>query len=191
MVELATLQAASYIMGSLGVFVAAVYYILNIQNNKKNQEMQLETRQFQLLMQMSEVPNSYEGNLQWTEFLNMEWSDYDDFEKKYGSDNNPENYALRTTMLGWFNKMGLLIKYEKIDPELVYDFNGPMAIWAWNKFKDITLKQRELYNPTSQLSFEYLFNEMKRIHENRGYSAESSMTPLKYTPELRERAISS
>jgi hypothetical protein len=31
MVELATLQAVSYIMGSLGVFVAAVYYILNIQ----------------------------------------------------------------------------------------------------------------------------------------------------------------
>jgi hypothetical protein len=153
--------------------------------------MQLETRQFQLLMQMSEVPNSYEGNIQWTEFLNMEWSYYDDFEKKYGSDNNPENYALRTTMLGWFNKMGLLIKYEKIDPELVYDFNGPMAIWAWNKFKDITLKQRELYNPTSQLSFEYLFNEMKRIHENRGYSAESSKTPLQYTPELRERALSS
>ncbi len=64
MVELATLQAVSYIMGSLGVFVAAVYYILNIQNNKKNQEMQIETRQFQLLMQMSEIPNSYEGNLQ-------------------------------------------------------------------------------------------------------------------------------
>jgi hypothetical protein len=30
MVELAILQAVSYIMGSMGVFVAAVYYILNI-----------------------------------------------------------------------------------------------------------------------------------------------------------------
>lgn len=37
MVELATLQAVSYIMGSLGVFVVAVYNILNIQNNMRNQ----------------------------------------------------------------------------------------------------------------------------------------------------------
>jgi len=36
MVELATLQAISYIMGSLGVFVAAIYYVLNIQNNRRN-----------------------------------------------------------------------------------------------------------------------------------------------------------
>lgn len=36
MVDLASLQAVSYIMGSLGVFVAAVYYILNIQNNRRN-----------------------------------------------------------------------------------------------------------------------------------------------------------
>jgi hypothetical protein len=35
-VELATLQAMSYIMGSLRVFVAAVYYVMNIQNNRRN-----------------------------------------------------------------------------------------------------------------------------------------------------------
>jgi hypothetical protein len=64
MVELATLQAVSYIIGSLGVFVAAVYYVLNIQNNSRNQEIAmrnqelmlkaqqqtLETRQAQLFM---------------------------------------------------------------------------------------------------------------------------------------------
>ena len=35
MVELATLQAVSYIIGSLGVFVAAVYYVFNIRNIEK------------------------------------------------------------------------------------------------------------------------------------------------------------
>jgi hypothetical protein len=39
MIGLATLQEVSYIMGSLGVFVAAVYNILNIQNNLRNQVM--------------------------------------------------------------------------------------------------------------------------------------------------------
>jgi hypothetical protein len=42
MVELATLQAFSYIMGSIGGFVAAVYYVLNIQNNQRNQELSLK-----------------------------------------------------------------------------------------------------------------------------------------------------
>jgi hypothetical protein len=45
MVELATLQAVSYIMGSLGVFVAAVYYVFNMRTT-------LQTRQAQLFMQI-------------------------------------------------------------------------------------------------------------------------------------------
>ncbi|MDH5790970.1 MAG: hypothetical protein OEZ44_02190 [Candidatus Bathyarchaeota archaeon] len=44
MVDLATLQAVSYIMGFLGVFVVAVYYVLNIQNNRRNQELSLKAR---------------------------------------------------------------------------------------------------------------------------------------------------
>jgi len=32
MVESATLQAVSYIMGGLGVFIAAVYYVMNLRN---------------------------------------------------------------------------------------------------------------------------------------------------------------
>jgi hypothetical protein len=59
MVELATLQAVSYIMGSLGVFVAAIYYVYNMRISQKNQELALkaqeqtlETRQAQLLMNL-------------------------------------------------------------------------------------------------------------------------------------------
>jgi len=52
MVELATLQAVSYIMGSLGVFVAAVYYVSTLRNNQRTQQLQLETRQAQLFMQI-------------------------------------------------------------------------------------------------------------------------------------------
>jgi hypothetical protein len=37
MVELATLQAVSYIMGSLGVFIAAVYYVSTLRNAQRTQ----------------------------------------------------------------------------------------------------------------------------------------------------------
>jgi uncharacterized protein HemX len=45
MLELATLQAVSYILGSLGVFVAAVYYVLNIQNSRRSHELMLKAQQ--------------------------------------------------------------------------------------------------------------------------------------------------
>ncbi len=45
MLEFATLQAVSYILGSLGVFVAAVYYVLNIQNSRRSHELMLKAQQ--------------------------------------------------------------------------------------------------------------------------------------------------
>ena len=45
MLELATLQAVSYIVGSLGVFVAAVYFVLNIQNCRRSHELMLKAQQ--------------------------------------------------------------------------------------------------------------------------------------------------
>jgi len=199
MIELSTIRD---LVAIFGVIAGFSYYVLTVRATRRNQELmlesqelsrkaqeqQLETRQFQLLMQLSDVSSTLEGNKIFTEFLNMDWKDYDDFEEKYGSDNNPDNFALRNFVLNWFKTTGLLVKYEMIDPELVYDFNGMFTIWAWNKFKDIELKQREIYNnPQSGLSFEYLYNEMKRIHEKRGHDAETPFNPLEYTTEIRER----
>jgi hypothetical protein len=45
MLELATLQAVSYIVRSLGVFVTAVYYVLNIQNSRRSHELMLKAQQ--------------------------------------------------------------------------------------------------------------------------------------------------
>ena len=78
-----------------------------------------------------------------------------------------------------------------IDSELLYDFTGINVIWGWNKFKDVYIRQRELYdNPEGWKQWEYLFNEMKRIHEKRGHSAASSRLPTRYSPEERERSVS-
>jgi hypothetical protein len=49
-IELVTLQAVSYIMGSLGVFMAAVYYVINLRAQQSNMKTTLETRQAQLFM---------------------------------------------------------------------------------------------------------------------------------------------
>ncbi len=42
MVDLALLQSVSYIAGSLGVCVAAIFYVLNLRISQKNQEISEE-----------------------------------------------------------------------------------------------------------------------------------------------------
>ena len=121
------------------------------------------------------------------EFISMEWTDYDDFEKKYGSDVNPDSYALRESMAGWLNKAGILLKYGIMDRELLYDFLGPAAIGMWNLYGEIIRTQREFaHMPELWRDWEYLYGEMVKIGAERGIDA-SFKEDLRYTDEVKRR----
>jgi hypothetical protein len=38
--------------------------------------------------------------------MNWKWSSYDEFESKYGSDNNPDAFAKRQSVFLFFNALG-------------------------------------------------------------------------------------
>jgi hypothetical protein len=187
MVDLVLLQSVSYIAGALGVCIAAIFYVLNLRISQRNMKANTETRQFQLLMQLSAPSYTKEGFRNWFEFANMEWKDYDDFEKKYGADANPESLLVREFMIGWFNKTGLLLRYGMIDRMLLYDFLGPDYITLWNKYGEIIRTQRELYSwPEFARDWEYLYNEMVKIATGRGVDTKR-MDEFKYTEEMRRK----
>jgi hypothetical protein len=187
LVDLALLQSISYIAGALGVCIAAVFYVLNLRISQRNMKANTETRQFQLLMQLSAPSFTREGLRTWFEFANMEWKDYDDFEKKYGADVNPESFVVRDFMGSWFNKAGILLRYGMIDRELLYDFLGPDSITAWNKFGEIVRTQRELYSwPEWVRDWEYLYDEMVKIATRRGVDTKR-IDEFKYTEEMRRK----
>ena len=201
MVDLVVLQSISYIAGATGVAIAAIFYVLNLRISQKNQEINqknqelmlkaqqqtLETRQFQLLMQLSEFINTKEGMRNYLEFISMEWKDYDDFEKKYGSNVNPDNYALRESLAGWFNKAGLLLRHGMIDRVLLYDFLGIAAIGLWNKYGEIIRTSRELWAmPELWRDWEYLYGELVKIGAERGLDIHFKEDP-RYTDEVRRR----
>jgi hypothetical protein len=48
--------------------------------------------------------------------MNMEWKDYDEFERKYGSDFNLDNYAKRTTTMIHYNMLGSLVERILLKP---------------------------------------------------------------------------
>ena len=122
MVDLAEIQAAYYMVAATGVLIAAIFYILNLRVGQKNQalmlkaqEQTLETRKLQFIQGTTQNLLNEEGMKRYGELMNMEWRDYGDFERKYGSDYNLDNYAKRTTIIMYYTMLGACLREKLID----------------------------------------------------------------------------
>ena len=126
----------------------------------------------------------YEGNKIAIELINMEWKDYDEFERKYGSDNNPDNYAKRNTLWGAYNMMGIALKRGLVDKDLLFETLGYGIIACWAKFEGILKEIRRRYNqPTASEKFEYLAEESYKWFKEKGYDIQVSDTFYRYIPD--------
>jgi len=190
MVELATLQAVSYIMGSLGVFVAAVYYVLNIQNNRRNQELALkaqqqtlETRQAQLFMQLYSIYDSKDFLNDYTDVCwRHEYSDLDDWMKKYHPQKNPQAYASFMRLGRFYEGVGILVEKKLISLDLVVELMSEAILFSWDKLKVYAYGQRELTDMLIWAHFENLATEVK-AHQPRAVPADLL---LRKTKEMSE-----
>ena len=95
MVDITLLQSVSYIAGALGVCIAAIFYVLNLRISQRNMKQTLETRRIGLIDSITTRIANAEGRRNYQELMNYEWTDYDDFEKKYGSDYDMESSSRR------------------------------------------------------------------------------------------------
>jgi len=172
------LQTLSVILAATSVVIAATYYILTLRNTRL-------TRQAQLFMQLYQNFTSQELHKNHLELLNYEWDDYDDFERKYGSDTNLESYSKRASLWLWFNGIGLLVEKGLVDPEMVYFTAGNQALWTWAKFESIIKEISERYNVSDAfVHYEYLVNELRKIGEKRDNPlTDIPETFAKFTPE--------
>ena len=147
-------QTVSIAIASAGVFLAAMYYIFQIRH-------QTRIRQTDLTMRMYTSWVSEELTKPWLKVWNLEFTDYDDFKKKYGTylSDNPENAAL-LSVINSFTIIGLLLQKKLVDPELVSHLPVSMT---WNKVKPIVEGVRKESNHSSWYEeFEYFYNEMKK-----------------------------
>ncbi|MGD0805493.1 MAG: hypothetical protein ABSA11_15645 [Candidatus Bathyarchaeia archaeon] len=74
------------VLVTASVTVAAIYYASTLGEARRS-------RHIQLLLQTVNYLQNGDAYKQYVTMMNMEWKDYDDFEKKYRSDNNPDAYA--------------------------------------------------------------------------------------------------
>jgi hypothetical protein len=76
----------------------------------------------------------------------MEWRDYDDFEKKYGSDFNVHAASQRFSVWLTFNKLGYMLSKGLVDAEVLYEMGAMNCIYLWAKFEAIIRENRRRYN---------------------------------------------
>jgi len=162
---------------AFGIIVGVAYYILNIENNRKNQELglksqkqALETRQMQLFMQLYNDINSEPRLESWAEIINMKPS-YKEYIEKYDSSVNIVFYAKRASLWYTYNTIGEMLRLEMIETELLHRLNVDVNIIVmWDTWSPIIEKNREVENmPDLWDGFEYLYKEMKTLRDSKGY----------------------
>ena len=152
------------VLTGIGLIVAIIYYTLTLRNSNKTQQLQLETRQAQLFMQIYNNWYSLELSRQYEKVMNWEWIDYEDFGKNLGSD--IENVIALRMVGRFFEGIGLYVKRGLIDVSLVDDLMSGAYVRFWLKFQPIFVEMRIRQNFPQMLEWiEYLYNELKPIVE--------------------------
>ena len=171
------IQTISILITATSVTLAAIYYILTVRINQRNSRITLTNNMMQTML-------SEEAQRRWIDLINMEWTDYDDFERKYGSDVNPDNYAKRSAVWSSCNVLGHLLKTNVVDAETFYPTGAIYALWIWEKFKPIILEHRKRYSSSNGYDgLEFLAGEMLKIMKKHDPSYEIPVTFAKYTPD--------
>jgi hypothetical protein len=184
MVDQLTLQTIGIMMTGISLTIAAAYYTLTLRNTQKTQQLQLETRQAQLLSTLFETYRSQEFRNQWSSILNQVWTDFDDFWEKYGLENNPEEWSNWQAVASFFHGVGILLKKGLIEIGLLEELLAPVVFMAWvvmgpiikgfeeyieresvrTRFRDFErLGVSKRYKSWS--GFEYLYNELRKREE--------------------------
>ena len=163
---MASFEFLAIILTGLGLTASIVYYANILRNANKTQQMQLETRQVQLYMDVYKSHVTKENQKDLVEMLRWEWKNYDDFEAHYGVLGWAQYFSYMSQLEG----IGFLVINGFLDPNHVYDLQYNSIIGLWEKFVPLILESREIWSSSQSWSkVEYLYDEMMRIQEERGH----------------------
>ena len=111
--------------------------------------------------------------LAWGEVMEQEYTDFEDYWQKYGSDVNRKAWNKWQTVARAFNGMGVLLRRGMVDIDLVEELLANIVFISWYKmgpivlgFREYTTHQNEGKGKSTkyeQMSgFEYLYNELNK-----------------------------
>ena len=135
----------------IGVIIAVIYYFIDLRNRGKLRKSDMFMRVF--ASSNNDEFQAADMLLQYADF-----TDYADFEKKYGpfSEVKPIHRAIRVVSV-FFEALGLLLYRDLIDEQMLWD--AYQIAHRWEKVKPIVEHLRKELNEPRYLEwFEYLYN---------------------------------
>ena len=154
----------SIIFAGLSIAASIVYYASVLRNANKTQQMQLETRQAQLFMQIYRDICTPEWWGALGEVLSNDWSDYDVMEERFMED--PRLLSRGQALFAFFEGLGVLVYRKLIDPYLVDDLLSGPIIRYWEATQNYFIERRvRRSHPPIAEWIEYLYNQIKPIVE--------------------------
>jgi hypothetical protein len=161
LVDLSEIQAVYYMVAATGVIVAAIFYILNLRETTNNRIATFANNRLQTTLTEDWILRS-------TEIMNMQWSDFEDFKKKYDSSVDPQIYAKRLSLWASYDSIGRMYRQGTINLDYIGSASGLVMVLAWLKFKPIIVGYRGWEYPNDAFSdFEYIANAYsKRLSDS-------------------------
>jgi len=174
MIELSVIRD---LVAIFGVIAGFTYYIIAVRNAGIS-------RKTQVVLDLRNSLYSLETNRQLIELLSMTWEDFQDFQRKYDSTVNPDNFAKRRMMWIRFEGMGYMLRQGLVDIDTIYNLIGSFAILRlWQKYEPIIKEQRKFYDePHWYRWWEYLASEISKKRAELGLP-ENITDPDVYTTE--------
>jgi hypothetical protein len=152
-------------VAATGVLIAATYYVLTLRETTINRRIALTNSI------MIPLFHTEEGIRKLVDLVQMEWKDFDDYQRKYDSTVNPDNMAKRIAVWNIFDTIGHQYRLGLLDSETVYSVCSVHATNMWIKFKPIIEEYRKTdYGGDGFADFEYLALEMAKIKAKRDSS---------------------
>ena len=146
----------------ISVPIGVAYHIMTLNNSRKNQQLQLETREAQLMMQLWSSWMNYRN--QQVFWVGIEYEDFDDFWERYGSDD--VFWKEHSEIMAWYENVGVLVKEGLLDIRLIALMYAGATRMFWEKLEPLMdgLKEKWKY-PRLWSETEYLCKTLIKYME--------------------------
>ena len=147
-----------------GIVVGVAYYIMNIQNNQRSQQLTLETRQAQLFMDLYRMFSEREYYTAWNTFQDNKGKSVEELKKLYSND--PEFRWDVTKWVWYFEGLGVLVREGLLDIRLIALLMTGLVNQWWEWWGPVAKELSVEWNwPRYVVETEYLYTELMKYLE--------------------------
>ncbi len=149
-------QTVSILFAGMSIAASILYYAQVLRNTGKARQRELIFLRFQSF--------PLEWSKAWTNVIFNGGNSLEDWQQYFNPTEKPENFADMLFLQTRYQNIGLMLKEDVIDPDLLFNIYQPRSIMvAWEHYEPNIRYRREVTNNPKLLEwFEYLYLEVKK-----------------------------